>query len=300
MARMYYALQSVQYNDGSTNPVFYGIQSIGASSQGDRTPVFQLGQLGTYSSYTTDDTPVEITISKQIDGQSLLYPTLLAGENSESDSVQFNFWSIAGAASGQAAGVPSSRLHMKKYTISSVSYNFEVDGVGTEEITLIGDALIASGVSDATYMDPGKNCATNLATRAAIKEVNGSTPAGYQSISFSYSKNIESLYTLGKFRNVERYVSYPTECTIDYTVDATAIGALGSENNETVGDCTGSTGSCGGSDFKIELCDGTIIRAGNAIVTSTSYQGGDTGGGQLQKVVSMSSWDDFAVNPESE
>ena len=293
MARMFYALQSVQFNQNGTNQILYGIQSIGASSQSDRTPVFQLGQLGTYSSYTTDDSPVEITISKQIDGNALLYPTLLGHEAGSLNGVQFNFWGSAGEASGQTA-TPASRLVMNNYTISSVSYTFEVDGVATEEITLIGDALVASTEAP-EYLDASKSCATALGTRAAIKEINGGSPLGYQSISFNYSKNIESLYSLGKFRNVERYISYPTECTIDVTQDATAISAIGSANTEVAGNCTGSTGGCGGGDFSIELCDGTFIRAGNTVVTSESYQGGDTGGSQLQYVQSLSSWDDFTV-----
>lgn len=297
MARMFYALQSVQYNSGSTSHALYGVQSIGASSQSDRTPVFQLGQLGTYSSYQTDDNPVEITLSKQLDGSLLLYPTLLNNEGQTNHGIQFNFWSTVGAASGNGSATPANRLVLNNYTISSVSYNFEVDGVATEEITLIGDNL-ATSTTAAAYMDPAKNCATALATRAAIKEINGGSPLGYQSVSFSYSKNIESLYSLGKFRNTERYISYPTECTIDITQDATSIGQLGSLNSEVAGDCTGATGSCGGGDFSVELCDGTIIRAGNAITTSESYQGGDTGGSQLQYVKSMSSWDDFEVtNP---
>jgi len=294
MARMYYALQSVQFNQNGTNQILYGIQSIGASSQSDRTPVFQLGQLGTYSSYTTDDSPVEITISKQLDGNPLLYPTLLGYEAGTNDGVQFNFWGNPGEASGVGTIGAASKLVMNNYTISSVTYTFEVDGVATEEITLIGDALVSSSVT-AEYLDPAKACATALGTRAAIKEINGGSPLGYQSISFSYSKNIESLYSLGKFRNVERYISYPTECTIDITQDATAISAIGSANTEVAGDCSGSTGSCGGGDFSVELCDGTLIRAGNTVVTSQSYQGGDTGGSQLQYVQSLSSWDDFTV-----
>ena len=301
MARMYYALQSVQFNGPSNgSQIFYGVQSIGASSQSDRTPVFQLGQLGTYSSYSTDDSPVEITISKQLDGQALLYETLL-GNNSvgfregEPDcSIQFNFWDNPGEASGSAAASPISSLYMPEYTISSVTYTFEADGVATEEVTLIGDAL-STTTTAAIYLSYESGCAPDLATRAAIKEVDGGSPLGYQSISFTYTKNIESLYSLGKFKNVERYVSYPTECTIDITKDVLSIGQLGDSTSETAGSCTGATGSCGGGDFSVELCDGTIIRAGNTVVTSQSYQGGDTGGGQLQYVESLSSWDDFTV-----
>lgn len=300
MARMYYALQSVQHNLSGTNQILYGIQSIGASSQSDRTPVFQLGQLGTYSSYSTDDSPVEVTISKQLDGQALLYETLLGNkaagfrEGLPNSSIQFNFWDNPGEASGFTPANAPTTLYMPEYTISSVTYTFEADGVATEEVTLIGDALSAGGEA-AEYLSQLSGCAPALATRAAIQEVDGGSPLGYQSISFTYTKNIESLYSLGKFKNVERYVSYPTECTIDITKDVQAIDAMGDSTPETPGGCTGATGSCGGGDFSILLCDGTYIRAGNTVVTSSSYQGGDTGGSQLQFVESLSSWDDFEV-----
>jgi len=288
MARMYYALQSVQHN---STPL-YGIQSIGASSAGNVTPIFQLGMQGLYGSYSSDDEPIEITISKQLDGRPLIYDTLTGGAN---DRIQFNFWTAAGEASGgNNDGQTDKSLVMPKYKVSSVSYTFDVDGVGTEEVTIIGDGLTADNTLTRALMSSSIVSPADLATRARVKQINGGSPQGYQSVTFTYNLNLENLYTLGKFTAEERYSPGPSETTIEFVESVEYMEAMGSSAAETIGGCT-QTAIGGGSPKSIELCDGTKISVLKAVSTSTSYAGGGTDGSPLLKTSSWTAYDDFAV-----
>ena len=192
---------------------------------------------------------------------------------------------------------PTKSLVFKNPTLSSLTYTFEVDGVATEELTMIGDHLTDTGTYSVVYMDPQKNEPTSLATRANVKEIkiNNAIVTGFESVSISWTKNIESLYELGRFRNTERYITYPTEVTVDLTQNVTSMDELGSANTEANGDCAGGTGGLGSNSISIELCDGYKITIIGTVETSASYQGGDTSGAQLQLVRSFTAWDGFSA-----
>lgn len=293
MARMYYALQSVQKN---STPI-YGIQSIGASEQFSTTPVFQLGQLGLYSSYSTDDNPVEITLTKQLDGRPLIHYYL--NTMSPTDKLQFNFWDTAGQASGGTPTTPlPSRLVAQDWTITSASYTFEVGGVATEEVTIVVDGLTNDGATVITpaYMSTTITSPLDLATRSRVKEINGGTPgAGTQSVTFTYNNNLETIYTLGKFKAHERYGTVPSETTIEFVSNVDQIGTMGSTTSETIGGCSSGGGGSSGTTKSVELCDGTKVYANNAVSTSTTYSGGGTDGSPLVETASYTAYDSFFV-----
>jgi len=303
MARMYYALQSVQLNQGGAGSLsgtpIYGVQSVGVSSSNSPTPVFQLGQQGYYSSYYAEDDQVELTITKSLDGAGFLPIGTFSTDSTSTyyrNGIQLNFWSTAGHASGGGGGAsPTKRLVLDRCVVSSDSISFDADGVGTHEVTYVGPGLHTGSQSLATaeYMDPNTDSSSSLAIRNQISGVfiGGGATSRVQSISFTKNVNLETIYELGQFEAVERYSQLPVETTVDITYDVSSFGTVGTTTEPSGCSSKGQGGA--GTDIEVRLCNGSRIIARNAIVTSTSYQGGGTDGSPLQKTVSYTSWDGF-------
>lgn len=287
MARMFYALQGAKV--GGT--VLTGLQSLGTSSSSDLSPVFQLGQLSTYGGYYSTDSPVEVTISKIMDGRGTIWGAMGGGDLKDlydsTISVQVAFFSSIAAVEAGTATITT----LCNAKIGGASYSFDAEGVGTEEVTFVCDSLSAS--TD-TFSVPAVSSPATLAVRSNIDQINGTTPGGYTSVSCNFSLNREDKYGLGKFRAQERNVSFPIEVNWEYTSyefgfggSATACGS----NPEA--DCSGEGDAGGGFDRSILLCDGTLIKSSGAFHVSSTTQGGGADGSEMTTTDSYTAWSSF-------
>lgn len=126
-----------------------GLQSAGITTNFTSDPVSQLGTLKIYAQ--TETSPeVEVSLSKLIDGTAPLYSICTATPNGATlTSINKDITEIANNMVNVRFAVFSDTLPYATGTalyhtlcsgmyLSSVAYNFTVDGNGTEEITLVG------------------------------------------------------------------------------------------------------------------------------------------------------------------
>lgn len=130
----------------------HGVQSIGITTNFNLEQAFELGQIEIYENI--EGTPdVEVTMEKVIDGYPLMYlmastgvtgtdaSGLLARSKQQCDvslgifGEEFDNVAEATANNGDA----EAQVYMSGMYISSISYNFPVDGNCTESITLVGN-----------------------------------------------------------------------------------------------------------------------------------------------------------------
>jgi len=215
--------------------------------------------------------------------------------------------------------------------ISSVSYSYPTDGAATESITLVGNDKFWSdnvagvvpnpdtsyGASPATGLDgsdsstsasnapaAGSPKGSGLVRRQHVDIANSTIPAEVSapmgtatsskskgmhisSISISADFGRESILELGSFGPYHRYAGFPIEVTSEFEVTAMS------------GDLVNVSGSAENlSDRTIIIKDdsGMIINLGTKNkLSSVSYSGGDTGGGNATCTYSYSTFNDLKV-----
>lgn len=248
------AIRPTTYNSSgtpTTSSNWYapaGIQSVGFNTSVAFEPMFQLGQTELYGRTESQAPEVEATITKAVDGTQPLYITLMGG-NSAAASKQptelaLNYSELELAIFSEnvpyASGAPESAVYCSGMYISNVSYTFPLDGMATEEITLVGDTrkwLSSGNIGNWTGPDASGGSGTAPAPyqRWSI-DVNGSTlPSGIedypiQNISVSMSMGREAIQEIGTRGKYLRYPTYPFEVTTDFEV--IAAGALSSRGVE--------------------------------------------------------------------
>lgn len=219
-----------------------GIQSVGFSTSVAFEPMFQLGQTELYGRTESQSPEIEATISKGFDGTELLYITLMGG-NSVAGSKQpaellMNNSELELAIFSEsvpyASGTPESVVYCSGMYISNVSLNFPLDGMATEEITLVGDTKFwrSAQMSSESY---GSNKETKIGEASAHapyqrwsldkEDANCVLPSGIdgypiQSISVSMGMGRESIQELGTRGKYCRYATFPFEVTTEFEVIA--------------------------------------------------------------------------------
>jgi len=144
--RLFYASQQVGLKaDGNTGAptALHGVQSVSMSTNFNLEQVFELGQIAIFENI--ENIPdVEVQMSKVLDGYPLMYhhatlsatsPTLAGRSTSKSIFTM----SLFSDANDSASGTPLSEVRCSGMFVSSVGYNFPVDGDFTEDLTLVGN-----------------------------------------------------------------------------------------------------------------------------------------------------------------
>jgi hypothetical protein len=203
--------------------------------------------------------------------------------------------------------------------ISSVSYTYPSDGNATESCSFVGNDKFwtdnTAGVvpnpktsygSPASGFDGTDTPASGLVRRTNVDVENCTLPAavksqssgaggksqGHHIVSMSASTDFgrESIMELGKFGPYHRYAGFPVEVTSEFEVTAASgdlVNVSGSHPNlPAVGE-------------QITLKDdaGTVIDLGaKNKLSSVSYSGGDTGGGNATVTYSYSTFNTFNIN----
>ena len=330
--RIFYACQAVVICPrGTTNPledhVAHGVQSVGMTSTFTLDQVFELGQIEIYENIE-EVADVEVTIEKVIDGDRLIYD--LATDGACRDGVvpaskarSDVYVAVFDDGLNQATGVPRNICMNSGMFVSSVSYNYSVDSSATESVTLVGndrfwndyagvvaapntswnnvDLLGDAGIDGNDSPQSGVvrrvNCdITNSAIPAMVRSQGGddaSTEAGrgdnahIQSISVSTDFAQENIQELGRFGPYTRYATFPVEVTCDFEVIATSGDLISVSGNAP--NLTNET-------IRIQDTAGTVLDLGSKNkLSSVSYSGGDTGGGNATVSFSFSNFNTLQV-----
>jgi hypothetical protein len=306
-----------------------GVQSVGITSNFTLDQAFELGQIQIYEN-SEEVADIEVTLEKVIDGKPLLYGQACG------DSIKTNMVAAGKNRCDVYLGVYPDTVANTDTTsvgavvmcsgmyVSSVSYTFPVDGNATESVTLVGNDKFWSdntagvvpnpdtsyGAAPATPMD-GNDTSTvapgsGLVRRSQVDIVNSTIPAEVaqgtaylndtsksagahiNSISVSADFGRESIMELGSFGPYHRYAGFPIEVTSEFEVTAVS------------GDLVNVSGTAENLNARTVIIKddaGTIINLGTQNkLSSVSYSGGDTGGGNATCTYSYSTFNDLLVD----
>jgi hypothetical protein len=283
--RVFYASQgvSVGQTGAGTSQTVTGAQSVTMNTNFNLEQVFQLGRLAVYDNVVGDPT-VEVSITKALDGNPLLYNlavgsgSLVATSSTESainfvvgKDTEEEIGSAGNTGPGKTTSITCNPIYLQ-----SLSYNFAVDGDFTEEVTFVGLSK-AVGTGNLSSPSGGFTDRQTVLRRQNFNQLSSNLPS---QVSISADLGRESMYKLGRFKEFHRYVNFPLEISLDIEVIA---------NNLDTTEIDIPDVSCSGlnlpkEDVTIALCDsagsGTYeFSLGDATLTSVAFGGGDTGGG---------------------
>lgn len=330
--RIFYACQAVAIAPRGTGTiasthVVHGVQSVGMTSTFTLEQVFELGQLELYEN-VEEVADIEVTIEKVLDGYKTIFnlatngacaTDLVAAAAARSDV----YVAIFDDALSDATGTPRSVCMNSGMAVSSVSYNYSVDGNATESVTLVGNdrfwnsttaGVIATSAADnwgaanptGSAGINGDDAAPSGVVRRSDVDLLGSVlpnevqtqadPSNavglgsglhIQSISVSADFGQELIQELGRFGPYTRYATFPVEVSSDFEVIATSGDLI-----SVSGDAPNLTNRT----IVIKDTAGTVLNLGNKNkLTSVSYSGGDTGGGNATVTFSYSNFNSLLV-----
>ena len=331
--RIFYACQAVAIAPTGTTTltgamVAKGVQSVGMTSSFNLEQVFEFGQIQIYENIE-GVVDVEVTVEKVIDGEKLLYlmgtndigKTDLVGATKERTDVYLAIYSD-GASQVASTNKQSVVMNSGMY-VNSVSYTYPVDGSATESVSFAGNDRFWNAVTGGTtiHSPASTNWPDGLATgitgsdtpvsgvvrRVNVDIKNSTLPSivesqGYdpalpgavlsagrhiQSVTVSTDFGTENISELGRFGPYAKYASFPVEVTCEIEVMATS------------GDLVSVSGTAENlvSETIIILDQaGTVLNLGTANkLSSVSYTGGDTGGGNATVTYAYSNFNDLTV-----
>jgi hypothetical protein len=328
--RIFYACQAVAiaktgHNSASASEfaIMKGVQSVGISTSFTLEQIFELGQLEIYAN-EENVSEVEVTLEKVIDGEKLLYLQSV-GEAGKTNIVDASnkqcdvYLAIFPDSSRFVAGVAKDHVVMcSGMFLSSVSYNYSVDGNATESVTLTGNnkfwdnvtanvigttpnVLFGTPATGVNTLDGTDVPASSIVRRHRFDLYNSTIPAevlsqgnnivgssGIQSISVSVDFGREDQTEIGRFGPYNKTATYPLEVTTEFEVTATNgdLISVSSVGPSTVG-----------RSIVLRDSAGTVINCGTRNrLTSVNYSGGDTGGGNATVTFSYSGYNSFTVN----
>jgi hypothetical protein len=322
--RIFYACQAVviQAPTGtsvSSANVVRGLQSVGMSSNFTLDQVFEIGQLEIYENIE-DIADVEVTLEKVIDGEKLMF-NLASNGACETDLVAAAkarcdvYVAIYDDAVSNATGLATNVCWNSGMYTSSVSYSYSVDGNATESVTLVGndkfwksDANQTATNATTQYGSPSTgfdgtdtpisgvqrrvDVDLSASTLPPIVELQAGSLAGdnnlhIQSISVSADFGQENILELGRFGPYAKFTSFPIEVTSEFEVIATS-GDLKS--------VSGAGENLTSDPITIKDSAGTVLNLGTKNkLSSISYSGGDTGGGNATISYSFTNFNSLLV-----
>lgn len=331
--RIFYACQAVAITprgEASVGPehVVHGVQSIGMSSTFTLDQVFEQGQIEIYENIE-EVSDIEVTLEKVIDGYKLIYDLatqgacktdIVAASKARSDV----YVAVFDDGLSHATGVPRNVVMNSGMYVSSVSYSYSIDGSATESVTLVGNdrfwnantyGVIGTSAAAAWTSNPTTNIdGTDTPLSGVVRRVNvdlensqlpgivksqsGDDTTGrggghhIQSISVSTDFGQENIQELGRFGPYHRYATFPIEVTCEFEVISTS-GDLVS--------VSGNAPNLTDNDILIKDTAGTVLdlgssNAGKNKLSSVSYSGADTGGGNATVSYSFSNFNVLKVD----
>lgn len=246
-ARLFYAVQAAAIAPCGTNTFtnIHGLQSVGINTKFSLEQTFEQGQLSLYANLESIP-DIEVTLEKVLDGYAPIYmlatypstsPTLV-GRSATKATLGLSIYSDLNQS---ASGTPLAQCTVSGVFVSSLNYNFSVQGNSTESVTLVGNnktwtnsfsptaftnndvPMAAEGIDRrqdvllASCVLPTEIPGISASGTNDYDSVNQQYPAHLQSIKVSANLGRDSLYELGHKGTYFRYVNFPVEvkCDID-------------------------------------------------------------------------------------
>lgn len=328
--RIIYACQAVAISktghsstDTPQFEVMKGVQSVGINTTFTLEQLFEFGQADLYGN-VEDISDVEVTIEKVIDGEKLLYLQAV-GESGKtnviaaSNSICDMYLAIYADSVSSVSGATKQQTVMcSGMTVSNVGYNYSVDDSARETITLVGNnkfwnsvtagvigtapsTLYGTGGTTIHPIDGTDTPVSGIVRRGQFDLVRSIIPpevasqgnnfagsSGIQSVAISIDFGRENQLELGRFGPYNKTATLPFEVTTEFEVTAT--------NGDLVS-ISGAGTNLATRRILIRDTAGTVLDMGTKNrLTSVSYQGGDTGGGNATVSYSYSTFNDLKVN----
>ena len=313
--------------DSTTVHSIHGCQSVGITTNFSLDQAFELGQVEIYAN-REEVADIELTMEKVIDGNNLIYLSAVGSSGTSSIATASNqradvYLAIYSDGVNAQDNEPLSVVNCSGMYVSSVSYTYPVDGNATESVTFVGSdkhwnadthgttvatpssswGTAETGIGNTTADTPLSGVVRRtdiLLTSPTVlpaevkRQMSGADSVGpteggfhLQNISVSADFGRDNILELGRFGPYTKYSTFPFEITSEFEVIATS------------GDLISVSGDHPGLvDRQIVIGDnaGTVIDLGNANkLSSVSYSGGDTGGGNATLTYSYSTFNDFTV-----
>lgn len=303
--------------------VMKGVQSVGITTNFTLEQIFELGQVQLYAN-EEQVAEVEVTAEKVIDGEKSLYlqsvgeigkTNIVSASNSICDVYLGIFPDSTASIDGATR---DHTLMCSGMVVSSANWNYSVDGNATESVTWVGnnkfwDGATAGvigtapntlfGTDGGTTGDAinGSDVPISGVVRRRGFDLYGSTlpqeiltqgnrvagSSGIQSVAVSVDFGREDQLELGRHGPYNKFASFPFEVTTEFELVATngdqvAISGRGTNlTNRTI---------------ILKDSAGTVLNMGTKNkLTSVSYTGGDTGGGNATVSYSYSTYSDLKV-----
>ncbi len=330
--RIFYACQAVSIVGRGATPsaasIVKGLQSVGMSSTFTLDQVFEMGQIEIYENIE-EVADIEVTLEKVLDGEKLIFD-LASNGACKTDVVAATkercdvYVAVFDDGLSHATGVPRNVCFNSGMYTSSVAYNYSVDGSATESVTLVGNdrfwnadtaGVIGStptsqwtSASNITAAFDGTDTPVSGVVRRVDVDVAGSTlpdilkrqggddasseaglssNAHIQSIAVSTDFGQENIQELGRFGPYHRYATFPVEVTCDFEIIATSGDLI---------NVSGAAPNLVNHELVIKDTAGTVINLGTKNkLSSVSYSGGDTGGGNATVSYSFSNFNVLTV-----
>ena len=235
-----------------------------------------------------------------------------------------------------ATGVPRNVCYNSGMYVSSVAYSYSVDGSATESVTLVGNDRFwhnigLRGAGTGTHLDGVINVAptgiwtsgittwgptyafnsgldapkSGVVRKVDVDLANSTLPyivksqrgddsafpyggAHVQSINVSTDFGQENIQELGRFGPYHRYATFPIEVTCEFEVIATSGDLV---------NVSGNAPNLSNEQIIVKDGAGTVLDLGTKNkLSSVSYSGGDTGGGNATITYSYSNFNVLKVN----
>lgn len=230
----------IEQTDDSDWMVPQGIQSVGFSTSVAFEPMFQLGQTEVYGRMESQSPQVECTISKAIDGTQPLYTTVNGGQTAANNKSPVELASnqveialgVYAESVPYASGNTQAAVYCSGMYVSNVQIQLPLDGVATEQLTLVGDTRKWLGSTNPIAANLGADRHVIGSGTAASSyqrwtlDVDGSTlPRGVadypiQSVNVTMAIGREVIQELGTRGKYCRYATFPFEVTSEFEVVA--------------------------------------------------------------------------------
>jgi hypothetical protein len=305
--RIFWACQAVT-KDGN---FLTGVQAVGVNGNTPVTTLTDIGRPESNFKFETKDKEFEVTISRVIDKSGSLFHTWTGkpikpgnigwGGSGNNDIQSFDITILYG--SDQVSNIGDASLASTTYhkcIITSLSYNFTVGGLITEDITLTSRRTTTSSSGSAGIPSAGSEQSGNIIKRQDVSfslptmasnilgsdplTVDGQSVYGVQSINLSMDISYSRLNDTGKWRGYDNvnevnkftFVDTPISvaCNIAGIARSKVPGTtLGEGNQEITGSFDTITVSAG--SFTWNLGDKNYLQ-------DYSVSGGNTDGGNAE------------------
>lgn len=257
--RIFYAVEQVGIAECGTNTFtsVHGLQQASINTRFTLEQVFEKGQIEIYELYEALP-DVEVTLEKVLDGYPLIYHLATPAAVSPSLSGRSNARATIGLSvysdvQDAASGTPLAQCTVSGVYVSSLGYNFQVNGPFTEQVTLVGNNKVWNNTFSATAFN---NADEPLAIAGSggvqqredfimgeqsgvvsrlPQDIPGVSTSGYvpyntttqafnvslQSVRVQTNLGREQLLQLGKRGPFHRYATFPVEVRTDFEVLST-------------------------------------------------------------------------------